>query len=267
MGQKAQKLDIARDLAMKLSSDDFPSSLPPWLRDWAILNRDRPSTAQRDLCLVSQDDLPTLWRLLTSGEVAVRLHDLDSRRTSSPDLRHDITDLLGMVCTSFRQSKTQLKLSPGELNKQLSALAEKSKQLGLEIDRLTSLLQDAINSEYLKQRAFAEQPAGFSRRKRAGLRQGSFDYFHPEAPSLSDLLLAFSEDVVEEITRLKKHNQKSDGGDGAPIRFQIKRIKTLTTRMFGKAENALVAALLSAANGQHIDEERIKKTKVTKGKN
>lgn len=253
---------------MRFSTDSFPSSLPSWIRDWAILNRDWDAQSLSDLCIVPKGDLPTLWRLLNSEEVAPKLHAIDRRAgINHEQLQRDVTHLLSTTCASYRQAQSQLKLSPADLERQLVALAADSKKLALNVDRFRSILEDAVSMKYLTDRTSSEDPAGFSQRKRLGLRQGSYSYLYPDAPDITDILLAFSDDVSEEIFRFKKHHLNSDGGDGGPIRYQIRRVKGLMQRLFGKAENPLIAALLSAANCSPISEDRVKKFKVKKGKN
>lgn len=250
---------------MNYSTDSFPTSLPTWLRDWARLNRDWNTNSQTDLALVQTEDLPTLWKLLNDDEVASKLHSMDCRKTANTEqFRIDITEILSVTCSSYRQAQAEIRLSARELEQELTRLAAGAEKLALQVDKFTSLLQDTVNLEYLNQRAQAERPAGFSQRKRTGLRRGSFNLIYPEAPPLTDILLAFCEDIREEIVRTK--NRKADGGADAPIRFQTKRVKNLMQRLFGQANNALISALLSAANGQHIDEERIKKVKAPRGK-
>jgi hypothetical protein len=253
---------------MSYSLGAFPSSTPAWIRDWAALSRDWKPGDHSEPSMVFGADLPALWRLLSNEEVAVKLSQFERRiDKDNPAVRQDVFFLLQSACTGFRLSSMQANLSPHELEQRLTDLASKAKNLAIDADEFSYFLPDAINSAYLTERAGSDMPADFSRRRRSGLRKGTYALLHPETPSLTDLLLAFSDDILEEVSNLKRHGFKSDGGDDAAIRYQIRKLKYLMGQLFRKSNNPLIAAILSAINQQHISEDRVKKAVYKKGRN
>jgi len=215
-----------------------------------------------------QDANLKLVELAVSPRVKVHPDSILGRiDKDNPAVRQDVFFLLQSACTGFRLSSMQANLSPHELEQRLTDLASKAKNLAIDADEFSYFLPDAINSAYLTERAGSDMPADFSRRRRSGLRKGTYALLHPETPSLTDLLLAFSDDILEEVSNLKRHGFKSDGGDDAAIRYQIRKLKYLMGQLFRKSNNPLIAAILSAINQQHISEDRVKKAVYKKGRN
>jgi hypothetical protein len=241
---------------MALSSDQFPSKLPRWIRDLAVAFRDgKPNS----LDLTVADDAECLWRLLSHSEVATLLENLDKHAlVEQNDARSDIVELLCWTCHIHRQSKNLVIETPSKLKTKLKNLAKNAEKLACALEEQSNFLGPAINAHYLLGRLAANHPDGFVA-TRTGLRRARYS-IEKNPASLADLLFTFRDDIREDISDFPNRLTSLDGGDDAQIRYQIKMLKKLYRNLFSRCDNSAVSNILSAINNQDIDHDRVKKT-------
>ena len=243
---------------MILSAERFPSRLPKWIRDLAVAFRDgKPNSID----LIVGEDGANIWRILSHPEVAAHLEFLDKRvRAEQKDARSDIVELLRWTCYIHRQSKKLVVETPSKLKEKLKNLAKNAEKLAIALEEQSDFLGPSINARYLLERLATSHPDGFVA-IRVGLRKARYSIEKTPA-TLADLLFTFRDDITEEISDFPRRLMSLGGGDEAPIRYQIKMMKRLYRRIFGRCDNAAIANILSAINEQYIDSERVKKTAV-----
>lgn len=243
-----------------LKHNKFPSTLPDWLKDWAIecATISKNTLPSEDLRFHPANEIVALLRVLRDANVAADLHALDGPQGNVETMER-IKTLLSWACFCLSHSKTLVVGTPSVVRKELKALAKAADKLAGQIDTNKSLLWPSIDLSYLSERAATANPAGFMPKRRAGLRSGRYSA-NRALPDLVDILEAFSEDINEELASFPKRISALDGSNDACIRFQIRQVVKVYQTLFGRTNFEAIARLLSCLNDADISPDRIRKT-------
>ncbi len=252
---------------MTRTTDRFPSSLPNWIREWATECRDGKQPENDDTILrVLPGDIDGLWRILSSPEVALNLERLDcGKSVDDRDHQNRVLGLLSETLFIYQMSKRGVFETPSRQKEKLRRLAQDVARVAATIESFKDFLGPALNVRYLQERLASVQSTCFVR-NRMGLGAPARFPTNGGQLILTKLLVTFSEDVREELSSWPKRIDLLYGGEDAPIRFQIKRLKESHRQLFGRDNNRLISSILSAINEKDIQEERVKKTAL-RGKN
>ncbi|HNL91146.1 MAG TPA: hypothetical protein PKH05_18840, partial [Nitrospira sp.] len=152
-----------------LSTDDFPSILPAWIREWAAACRDGQALHPiYSSSPIRPEETTLLWKILTSVDVGTRLDRVD--RTFGDELRPAVQKLLIETCLVYSNSQKRPFGHPSEIKKQIGGIAASARTLADTLHKNILLLDASQNVDYLIERCKTHSPAGFVR-GRSGIRR------------------------------------------------------------------------------------------------
>lgn len=261
-----------------LSPDpSFPitiSPLPIWLKKWA--NAVRNSRSETDnygevIRLVHEEK--TLRAILLDPAIA---HGLEKafqalQRLGCDDAEGRIFQVLAFACFGHSVATKTEFLSKGDIASELRALAKSARKVAKNIRVLSQHFPAADTLGYLVDRL--RPPPDAKHRginQRAGLRAGRYTVRTGSSPSnasdaplrLPDLLDAFVDDLKDQLAfrgRAKGPRTKIAGAN-ASRNYQIDFLIHHTNAALGDVPFALIAAIVSAANGKSVDESVVRKS-------
>lgn len=240
----------------------FATNLPEWIRQWALSLRENKDLPDGEITTRSPAEQQTLERLLSDVLVANDLSDLDRcARIEKDENRKALKELVCCTCFVYQQSQQKIFAAPKDFSKRLENLASKLDELASELTALQHFIGPAIDTRYLSERLSTEEPRGFPKRHRFGLR-GSIYSAYEENYSLIELIEALKDDVNEERQMFPQRIKTLHGGEDAHIRYQGKYLKKVHYRLFGQDNNPIIARLLTAANGREVSIRRIANIKI-----
>lgn len=250
---------------MKPTLDDasLASNLPVWLRKWARECKHQTNTAHP----LNSRQQEVLWRILSDVALVESIVKLAHYSDDQNRNNESIKDLLEWACRIHLQAETLCVMKPSDMKKKLERARNLADKLASELSELSGFMGRALDLDYLLARLSSDAPIDFSQRKRGGLKE-ALRLPDDERVELSDLLLTLRDDIREEATRFPARINQLDGGDDAPVRYQIRALKKFFRNRFGQDNDQLIARLIlaSQANSTECKEEslisRIRKTHI-----
>ena len=245
-----------------ISKREFASPvnpLPRWIKTWVDDEFDQDGDLSKH-CRYA-----LLMRVVSDTEVAEDLAALcPDHRSDQHATCEQIKTWLIDACNASQLYGSKVPISPGKAKDVLVRIATLSKDLANLIFENQAILSRATSLSYLVARLECDNPFGFVKRTRGGIRAAQ----HSASPiELQDILETFADDLNEERTNFPTRLNALDGGQDAPLRFLVQYLKPLYKSIFGTASHVHVANMARILTGIDVSADRVRRMQSLGGKN
>jgi len=237
---------------------EFCKTLPPEVRLWAwkICRAARPEELASEPEQSLWENREVLHRVLTDDDAAIVLAKIGAK-ISIQQLASWLDNIFSVIALIVPRES----ISPAVATRELKQIRNSLDRLAETLASKRVLVGVGLSVNYLQGRLSDPHPSNYAARNRSGLRAACWPMTNDQV-TLIDLLEALSDDIYEELKFLPRRISAMGGREDQWIRNQIKWVKKISKNHDIHISAKDLAHLLTAASGQNIDAERIKKTNV-----